>query len=239
MSNKTTINEIYENAPLEEVVFEVRFPGEPSVACNIDKFFETIRIKFNQVLVTIKAPDQLQIPELYRFESEDSKQGIIVGINKVAYFTKKYPGFKIFKDEALDVIQSFGKLFKLDKLNRTGLRYINIIPFTREETILPIRNYLNIEVNLPLISSSKFNSLNMAFVSKANEEGNITTQIRTILSQDKTREAILLDFDYSKDANLVINKVNNYLEESHGYTKELFENIITDEYKKFMRGEMV
>ncbi len=45
--------EIYPNSPLVEVVFEVRFPGEPGVECNRDIFYEKIRGDFSNVLVYI------------------------------------------------------------------------------------------------------------------------------------------------------------------------------------------
>ncbi|MCP4986154.1 MAG: TIGR04255 family protein [Colwellia sp.] len=90
--------DIYQNAPLVETVFKITFPGEPSVECNRDKFYEEIRSVYSRVLVPSLQGKNNAIPsQPYRFEREDSTNGVIMSINKFALYCKKYEGFKLFK----------------------------------------------------------------------------------------------------------------------------------------------
>ncbi len=235
MSNKS---EIYKNAPLIETVFEIRFPGEPAIECNRDKFYEKIRDIYSKVFVPKSSEGRAIALEPYKFEREDGTGGVMLSINKMAMYCKKYEGFKLFKKEVMRIFFIFGELFKIQKLNRTGLRYINIIPFTREKNIIPIKNYLNIKIDLPKSIPTDFKNLNIIFVSQT-KNGIITTHIEPAISHDRTREAIILDFDYAKEEDLNFCSINKYLDESHQHTKYLFEELITDDYKKVMRGVVI
>jgi len=231
-------NKIYKNAPLIETVFEIRFPGEPAIECNRDKFYEKIRDIYSKVLVPKSFEGRAMALEPYRFEQNDGTNGIMLSINKMAIYCKKYEGFKLFKKEVMRILSIFEELFKIQKLNRTGLRYINIIPFTRERNIIPIKNYLNIKIELPKSISTDFKNLNIIFVSQT-KGGSITTRIEPAISQDRTQEAIILDFDYAKEGELNFSWIDKYLDESHQHTKYLFEELIAENYKKVMRGEII
>jgi len=235
MTNK---NEICKSAPLIETVFEIRFPGEPAIECNRDKFYERVRDVYSKVWVPKSFQGKAKALEPYKFEREDGTNGVMLSINKVAVYCKKYVGFKPFKKETMRTLSIFGELFKVQKLNRTGLRYINIIPFTREKDVIPIINYLNIKIELPKSIPTDFKNLNIIFVSQT-KGGSITTRIEPAISPDKTQEVIILDFDYAKEENLIFGSIDKYLDESHQHTKYLFEELITDSYKKVMRGEVI
>lgn len=235
MSSK---KEIYKNAPLVETVFEIRFLGEPAVECGRDKFYEQIRDTYSKVLVPRLVEGKAMAVEPYRFEREDGTYGVMLSINKFAIYCKKYEGFDLFKRETIRLVDIFGKLYKVKKLTRTGLRYINIIPFTREGKIIPLQNYLNIKVGLPKSISTDFANLNLIFISKT-DSGSITTRIEPAISQDRSHEVIILDFDYAKEKDLSFDSILQYLDESHQHTKYLFEELITDGYKKVMKGEVV
>jgi len=228
----------YKNSPLVETVFEIRFPGEPIIECNRDKLYKKIRDVYSEVLVP-KSHEGWGMPlEPYRFQRPDGGGGVMLSINKMAIYCKKYEGFKAFKEETMNIFSVFGQLFKVKKLNRTGLRYINLIPFTREEGTITIGNYLNIKIILPKCVPPEFLNLNSIFVSKT-KGGRITTRVMPAISQDRTQEVIILDFDYAKEGNLIFDSIDRYLDESHKHTKQLFEQLITDNYKKVMRGEVI
>ena len=231
-------DEVYENAPLKETVFEIRFPGNPAVECKKDKFYEKIKNLYPDVLVPRISDKKAPALEPYRFQHINGLCGIMVAINKIAFYCKDYKGFKIFKKEVLRIFTIFNQLFKITNINRVGLRYVNIIPFTREAGSIPLNNYLNIKVDLNNFKNDEFNQLSLLLTNPV-KDGIITTRIQNMLSSDKIKEAILLDFDYSKDANLKFNFISKYLDESHQHTKELFENLITENYKTYMRGDKI
>lgn len=231
-------NEIYANPPLVETVFEIRFPPELAIECNKDKFCEQIRDMYPKVSIPLILAGKTAASEPYRFDRDDGTYGIMLAIDKIAVYCKKYEGFNQFKMEVSKVLLMFGKMFKIKNLDRTGLRYINIIPFVREKEVIPIENYLNIKIQLPQPFRSEFKHLGLMLVSQT-DGGSITTRIEPAMSLDKTQEAIILDFDYAKDENLSFQSIEEYIEESHQHTKRLFEGLITDGYRKVMRGEVI
>ena len=235
MSNK---NEIYKNAPLVETIFEIRFPGEPAIECNRSKFYERVRNVYSKVLVPKTSEGVALALQPYAFECEDGNNGVRLSINTVAVYCRKYESFKSFKKETIRVLSIFRELFKIQKINRTGLRYINVIPFTRAKNAIPINDYLNIEIHLPDFLSTDFKDLNVIFVSETGS-GTITTRIEPATSPDKSQEVIILDFDYAKAKSLNLDSINKYLDESHKHTKDFFEGLITDNYRKVMRGEVI
>lgn len=229
---------IYKNPPLIESVFEIRFPGNLSIECKRDLFYNKIKNIFPQILIPQITNAKAPALEPYRFQDKNDSKGIMVGINKIAFYCKKYKGFEYFKEDVLKYFTIFNGLFKITKLNRIGLRYINMIPVIREKEILPFHHYLNIEINLHNITSDNFKDLSIILTTPVNN-GNITTRIKSATSEDKTKEAIILDFDYSKEMNLNFKSIEKYLNESHKHTKFFFESLITKDYKKYMDGEVI
>jgi len=236
--SSTIINEIYPKAPLIETIFEIKFSGEPSIDCQKDKFYDKIRKDYPRIMVP-RAKEGIAIAlEPYLFEKEDNSFSIGLSINKLFLSCKKYQGFQVFKNEVLRVFSIFNDTFKgISALNRTGLRYINIIPFAREKGTVPLKNLLNISLLLPASTSPVFKNIHISFVLQV-EGGNITTRIEPVVAPDKS-EAIILDFDYAKEKPLVFNSIEQYIEESHKHTKHLFEELVTEDLKKIMRGEVV
>lgn len=235
MANK---NELYQNAPLVETVFELRFPGEPAIECKRDVFYEKIRKEYVKVFVPNCSEGKALALQPYGFETEDGTRSIRLAINKISYICKNYAGFKLFKSEALRIFSIFKDLFNIQTLNRTGLRYINIIPITREKDIIPIDKYLNVNIGLPESIPTNFKGINLIFISQT-KEGSITTRIEPVISHDQMQEAIILDFDFTKEKNLKFDMIEKYIDESHKHTKHLFEELIVEDYKKVMRGEVI
>ncbi len=230
--------EIYLNAPLVETIFEIKFPGEPMVECHRDLLFNKIRNEYPNVLVPTAITGKAMSLEPYRFVSEDKKSGFMLSLNSFAFFTKDYKGFSIFKETVIKYFNIFKSLYKIKNLSRTGLRYINIIPFIRDENdIFPINHFLTISLQLPESIPSNFKELSINFKSET-DGGYITTQILPV-SNNKNDESIILDFDYAKTENLSIDKLNKYLAESHTFTKKIFKELVTKEYLQVMRGEVI
>lgn len=229
---------IYPNSPLVEVIYEIRFPGEPRIECNRDIFYEKIRGNFPNVLVpSIKAGDFPAL-EPYRFESENKQSGIMIALNKFAYYVRQYSGYKQFCKEVVQWVTEFSAIYKISKLNRSGLRYINIISFSRESGVIPLNQFLKIRLDLPEVFPDNFENLSLVFISKT-EGGAIATKIESIIAEDRSHEAILLDFDYAKNKDLTIDAVNQYLDESHAHTKRVFEELITDKYRQYLKGDTI
>lgn len=231
--------EIYPNSPLIEVIFEIRFPGEPIVECRRDIFYDLVRADYSTLLVPQTKEGSFVALEPYRFEKNDGSCGIMLALNKFSFYCRKYPGFVLFKKEIIQLLLKFRKAYpQVDKLNRTGFRYINIIPFTREEGVVPLDSFLKLKLQMPKAIPERYNNISVGLVAKT-KRGSITTRIETLAAADKSGEAILLDFDYAKEEGLSIKNIKQYLDESHNYSRQLFEDLITDNYRMFLKGETI
>ncbi|HPV39725.1 MAG TPA: TIGR04255 family protein [Spirochaetota bacterium] len=228
----------YKNAPLVEAVFEVRFPGEPVVENRRDIFFEKIRDEYPNIHVPPIQPGSFPALEAYQYHNSDSSIIVMTALNRFSVSTKRYSGFSSFKNVILGLSKEFDNCYKLKKVNRIGLRYINIIPFIREDDIVPMNKFFNLSFNLPSSMSKEYSNLNLVLTSKL-EAGLITIKIASMLSDNRKDEALLLDFDFAKEHELRFSDIEKHLEEGHLVTKKIFEELITDEYREYIKGDVV
>ena len=229
--------DVYPNSPLAEVVFELRFPGEPAIECRRDEYYATIRRDFPHVWVPdaeIGKPPALQP---YQFKSDGDTQTVMAAINRFAYSTKRYDGFAQFKPRALELAKSFCERFGIRNLNRVGLRYINIVPFVRDAGRIPWQQYFTIRMNLPANAFDRLTNVNIAYEAKC-DAGTITTRIACVRS-GKADEAFLLDFDFAKTEGVATAALSAAIQEAHDETKRVFQEIVSDPYKAVIRGDVI
>ena len=231
---KYKISEVYPNSPLVEVVCEVRFPGELAIECRRDEFYEKIRDRYPTILVP-KVGDGLAP---YRFENEGRTAEIMLAINRFSFHEKKYSGHKEFIKEFVRLAKTLGEIYAVKKLNRLGWRYINVIPFSRENEIVPLQRFTNFGLKLPEGMSDKFENVSIVFISKA-PGGTITTRIESIIRSNDQQEALLMDFDFAMTEKLSFSRINSCVSRAHEQTRAIFENLITDDYRQYLRGETI
>lgn len=230
--------EIYPNQPLVEVVFEIRFPGEPVIESKRYEFYNRIREIYPNVIVPQLKAGAFPALVPYRFERSDGFAGTMVAIDKFSFYSRQYPGYEDFKKEFLRLLIEFNKICNLGKLTRVGWRYVNIIPFTRENGNISLKRFLNSDLYLAKNIPEGYENLSLRLVSKVGD-CSITTILESTKSSDSTREALLLDFDCSREKELRFSEVEVYIDESHGTARSMFEQMITDDYRKYLRGERI
>jgi uncharacterized protein (TIGR04255 family) len=228
-------SEKYPNAPVREVVFEIRFPGEPSVESKRDQFFDLVRSEFPEVHVPIIDPARTQAIALvpYHFKSPDRSRAILTALNLVAYSTQNYPGFRQFKDEVSGILEKFWSIVRIEKLTRIGLRYVNAIPLPPGSNPA---NLLNVGIALGNYPGEAVQNLQVG-LEIPRERGLLTMRLGPAPSVNQP--VLSLDFDYSKEKDLTFSRVGEYLDESHEETRMLFESLITDSYRSYLRGEAI
>ena len=162
----------------------------------------------------------------------------MLAINRFSFFDKDYSSHKLFITEFARLARLLGETYSLKNLGRLGWRYINAIPFTREDGIIPLRQFINFSINLPDDVSGKFENFGFTFISRV-PNGTITTKIESVLRSDEQQEAILLDFDFARVEGLSMSEIAAQVNEAHQQARKLFENYITDEYRQYLRGETI
>jgi len=229
--------DVYPKSTLAEVVFELRFPGEPAIECRRDEYFRAIRREFPKVWVPNTELGKAPALQPYQFKSKDDAETVMVAINRFAYSTKQYAGFPKFKPRALKLAKGFCERFAIRKLNRMGLRYINIVPFVRDAGRIPWQQYFTVRMNLPADAFDCLTNVNFAYEAKC-DAGTITTRVACVRS-DTADEAFVLDFDFAKTERVTAAKLAAAIQEAHDRTKQVFQQIVSDEYKAVMRGEAI
>jgi uncharacterized protein (TIGR04255 family) len=224
------------NSPLVEVVFQIRFPGETVIECKRHEIQDKIRDDYPNLLVPPVHEGAHIALEPYSFEKEDQSSGLMVALNSFAYYCREYPGFEAFESECLRLLDMLGSIVPLKKLNRVGLRHINLIPFVKEDGRIPIDNYFVLGEKLLALFPGGFNAFNMAFVLPL-EGAAITTRIESVRKSGGEQEALLLDFDFAKTEGLDFSRIPVYLTEAHERSAELFRDLTTQVFRDYIKGD--
>ena len=228
------MTQIYPNSPLVEIVFEIRYPADLSIKCNIDKYANRIKNVFPLII----SYPELSV-HLYEFSNNQNTEKVKVGVDRFSYHAQEYnKGFDSFEKTALHHVNEFVETYKIDSLIRTGLRYINHIPIVKVDGCIPLGRYLNFDYKLPVTGSipDKYELLHTILVVKVGG-GKLRIVIEYKEKQDLINSEILvLDFDYFLTGQLKSSEISHYIQESHLHTKKIFEDLITDDYRRAMES---
>lgn len=129
---------IYQNAPVHEVICQLRFPSILAInQTEPAEFQESIRDAFPQYARRAEIPPMMngqpQTPPVinYHFLSEDGRWKLNLTKDFIALSTLRYPGWEEFAHHLDRPLASFIKLYKPAYFQRVGLRYLNI--FSRKK----------------------------------------------------------------------------------------------------------
>ena len=230
--------EVYPNSPLVEVICEIHFPSELAIECQRNRFHDVIRKQYP--LLTLPGAEimEARTARPYRFETVGRRRVVQLSINRFSYHEKQYKSHKDFIREFARLSKILAEIYTLDKLDRVGWRYINIIPFIREDGMVPLARFLNISIAACDGVFNKLENLSMVLITKV-QNGSITTKIQSVIQSDSNQEAFLLDFDFAMTTGLSFSKLNAHVRKAHDYTRDLFEKLITDDYRQYLKGEAV
>lgn len=229
--------EVFSRAPLTEVIFEIRFAPNLSVACKRDEFYNEIKESYPELVLPKISLEQHPLEQATLYRSSDKTKRIACSARSLSFSTPQYVKYEVFKDEFMRIITIFLKKYTtIDKVQRLGLRYINKIQVERKGNKLDIEQYINFKFSLP----ESLNRLNMAnfqnnfFVDLEENISGITVIIDNI-KDDKNKDILLLDFDLISFRDMNLDNIEGYLDNYHNKIEEVFLDIITDNYKKSIR----
>ncbi len=226
----------YEKSPLNHVICEIQFRPQLSIDTKKDLLYK----KFCDIFPNIQFGGFQQNNSLPQnpITFTNPSEGLILGIDRFAFFQNKYTGHKNFHKSFLNYLTKFNDVINFSAITRLGLRYINLIPFTRnsEKAIVPFEDFFNIDIKLPTPLSTDFENLDLNFVSKT-INGNITTKI-AVLAKGSESEAFILDIDSAvKKEDMKIKNSHEFLSTAHIQSHQVFDNILTQKYIDYLKGE--
>ena len=231
---------VYDNQPLSEVSMEIRFRGELSIEQKRADFYKKIRSEYSDIQVPHANAGVAPALQHYRFRNPENKDCIQLAIHSYSYSQKKYSGYKSFISEALKHYKFAHELFGINEFTRIGWRYSNVLPIVRESGFIPIKNvFKNSIVSFSLMD---MNYKNMNFSSTFSlHKAIVNLNVVAVVNSVDKSEALVLDtdvyFDNTCDHSIELGKIDESFDYLHRIGRNIFESTITDEYRKFLKGE--
>lgn len=231
---------LYPNQPLTDVACEVRFAGEMQVECERYRFWDDIRAAYPNVLVPLANDGQPLALQHYRFRADDGVRTVSVALNSFAFSESKYSGHKSFIAEFERLIGIFRKTYpRLGKIKRIGWRYINVIPYSRENELVPLRRYLKLEIPLPSKIFDHTSAIDLSWTGKC-FDGEVVLHINSLEKKQSKQEGLLVDIDYGQTREgMGWADVVTILKDARSKCRGIFEDLITDDYRQYLKGETV
>ena len=230
---------LYPNQPLSDVACEVRFPGEMQIECNRHLFWDQIRSDYPKIMVPFAKDGHPPALQHYRFRSETGNRTVAIALNSLVYSEGKYRGHKLFIAEFVRLVELFRATYpKISKPNRVGWRYINHMTFSREGGLTPVGRLVKLIPKLPLNMFAATNTIDFQWTGKF-EGATVTLRLANVERKDLPgQEALLLDIDYGLDSpHLTWEEVPARVETARWVARDIFEQMITDDYRKYLKGE--
>lgn len=228
-----TIRPNLPNAPLGEVVFELRFPGDLRLPGLWGEFQAAVALEFPNLLVPkMNEGDPIALKP-FHLSSDDGSEQIALAVHSFAYISKRYTQFDGFRARFKSLVTLFFARFTPRHVTRAGLRYINWLPdsFPGVRTPDQLHPCLNLRLSgVPASLSVTQPVLVSQFASETGEQ--LTIQ----LGKDQPGR-IRLDFDCSRDRPLASGEVMDALDSLHNTIDAAFFGMVTSDYLRYMKGE--
>lgn len=239
----------YQNAPVHEVICQLRFPTiltinqeEPA------EFQENIRETFPQYLRRQEVPpiiaQQPQNPPVtnYHFLSADGRWKLNLTKDFIALSTLRYPGWEDFAHYLDKPLASFIRLYKPAYFQRVGLRYVNV--FSRSKLGLEDvlwRDLFAPAYTGPLQEESEANLVGWGCDLTLRLDSSSQAKVHAGLGrlQGKNTPAdpetkFILDLDLSMGGNVPCTMAAGALETLHIHGGRVFEGAVTDRLRQAM-----
>jgi uncharacterized protein (TIGR04255 family) len=231
--------EIYPRQPLTDVACEVRFKGDMAVECQRHLFWEKIRGEYPDIYVPFAQEGQAFALQHYKFRNSEKSRTVSVALNSLGYSEPKYSGHKSFIQEFSRLAGIFSETYPgIKHITRIGWRYINVMPYSREGSIVPLTRFVKFDVSLPSAIFQSTTALDFQWNGKC-LDGDVT--IRLAAAQAKAgseQEALILDIDFGQTrADMAWKDAQSILEDARSKSRGIFEGLITDDYREYLRGK--
>lgn len=224
-------HEPWSNPPLQEAVFEIRFPAVSDYALFAGGMAVSQQTEF-PITQKLNAADIPEIVELaglvkHRFTSPDGSLLFQTGTDVLSVNSVKYKGFSNFLESIKKILTATEGFVSLSTLTRLGLRYIN-----RFSNVDYPPSVLN--VNLPFQNTdiSRTQLLQLQEISRFDEEGTLLSISVQFPVEPKD---LILDVDISLNSpqkSWDIEMISDWTDKAHDVIWENFQDLISEEEKE-------
>lgn len=224
-------HEPWRNPPLQEAVFEIRFPSVSDYAL----FAGGMAISQKQEFPTTQKLQAAEIPEIvelaglvkHRFISQDESLLFQTGTDVLSVNAISYKGFSDFLENIEKILNATEKFVSLSTLTRLGLRYID-----RFSNVDYPPSVLNIKLPFENTDISKTQLLQLREINKLDDEGTLLSINVQFPVEPKD---LILDIDISSNSpkkSWDIKMILDWTDKAHDVIWENFHDLISQNEKE-------
>jgi uncharacterized protein (TIGR04255 family) len=220
----------WRNAPLQEAVFEIRFPSIADYALFAGGMAMSQKKDFPTTLkLHADIPEMIELAGFvkHRFISQDGSLLFQTGSDVLSINSISYNGFSTFLESIQKILIGSENFINISSFTRLGLRYIN--KFSNVEDPSTVLN-----INLPFnnMDVSKTQLLQIQEINKINDEG----MLQAINIQfPAAPKDLILDLDVSLNLpqqSWDVNEILNWADKAHDIIWDKFQTLISDNEKE-------
>lgn len=228
---------LYPNQPLVEVAVEVRFAAELLAEAQRPAFQAQVRDEYPRLLLPGAQGGVAPPFQHYRFEKDDESAGVQIAVNSFSCYSRQYPGASGFISETTRLFGLFWELVPELRINRVGWRYINAIPFIRESVSIPLSNYFTQDSIFGTGIHDNYTQVSLKAVYGDDPDAVSVRLGSAVAAASPEEEALILDIDCSVTAIKDGSHVPKAVSDLHDRARGVFEEIISEQYRCFLRGD--
>lgn len=242
---------ILPNSPLAEVVCEVRFHGDLSHIVGWGAIQSALRDEYPKLFVPASSGMSGSPPWMQplRLSSEDEKSAVSLAINSYGFSTKQYSSYGAFKERLMFLFGLFNRTCPLQSVTRISLRYINRLPpafgATEERNVFRLHPSLKLAVHgldgdvgnmrPQFVAEVVKNSVKFCVALVPPQQG---VTLDTMRSQAPALHGVQLDLVGYVDGSVKATEIMPTIDRIHAVIEDGFLGIITDEYHRYLKGEI-
>jgi uncharacterized protein (TIGR04255 family) len=234
--SQSLVEEVFPNSPVQEVIFEVKFPLNLRIMRDICEFQEKIQdeyISFGiEEFVSSDKPTEIR----YVFQNDTEEKTLVVERESFTFLINRYYGFESFLTELSGYLEIFFDLFKIEKILNTRLNYVNNISIELDQKFVGTRKYVKPYVDVNLLDKS--NEIKRFATQVVKEREDLLLIVSSALIPNTTNDGqgtYILDINAIYEQTILPSSLFDYLNRLHHYIQEEFLNSITEEYTQIMR----
>ena len=243
------------NAPLQEVIFELRWKldFDTESQTHVDKEFQFAfanfsglsaeRLKHRVILKPSFIPESLFANRpVYQFWSEKNKYPVFQlgpGVFTINETEKNYE-WKVFQGLIIEGVEWLKKSYS-DKLDFSvaELRYIDAIEVdddNQKDLLKFISDNFQIEINNKFIDA-RLSDIRLHQKFKIDKENNLSLNIANGIKNINQSKAIILETSFNKTSNISLENLITWIDQAHDTCSSLFKKMIsTNLYDQFSKA---
>lgn len=238
--------------PLSEVAFEINFPRQLLVENRIAEYQQRISESYphseDEFVVRLpptaafsKAPKRegqgLTPVRSFGFQNSIGTRIVKVSVVNFNFLITDYKDFEDYKKSLAVVLSPGIELFRLQRVDRIGLRYINKISIRAELGAFGFQEYVRMSLDISSFPKGEPSNFLSEVRLKLNDKKNLTVRSGLLPAQPEAPlRTYLLDLDcYSEETSTLAEiKLPGVLEEYHDAIEDSFRRAVTEKYWKYM-----